>query len=149
MTEVKITAELVSECPKFEFEPIKFRKGETIINRCVTRRGSVASNKISTAFSSKTIATVTEESDIVPTVYEGGMKVWECAKGLTEFVFRSIADWKKSGPIRILEVGCGHGLPGIAALMSCDVSEPVDVHFCDYVINAYHFFESIYFMTHL
>lgn len=140
MSEVRITAELVSECPKFEFEPIKFRNGETIINRCVTKRGSVASSKISTAFSDKTIATVTEESDIVPNVYEGGMKVWECAKGLTEFVFANIAAWKKDGPIKILEVGCGHGLPGIAALMSCDVSEPVDVHFCDYVKNIYNIY---------
>ena len=65
-------------------------------------------------------------------VYEGGLKIWECARSLAAFVATHIAEWKAAAaprPLRVLELGCGHGLAGLAALHGgADV-----VHFCDFV----------------
>ena len=53
-------------------------------------------------------------SDLIPGVYEGGMTVWDCA--------RDLVDYLVAGPIpiqglRVLELGCGVGLPGILSLL--------------------------------
>eukprot|EP00042_Codosiga_hollandica_P020291 m.65282 g.65282 ORF g.65282 m.65282 type:complete len:278 (+) comp49785_c0_seq1:1-834(+) len=63
-------------------------------------------------------------SDLVPQMYEGGMKVWECCSDLIEFL-------QTSQLLRphhtVLEVGCGAGLPGVfAARLGCTV------HFQDF-----------------
>ena len=75
-----------------------------------------------------------ESSDIVHQVYEGGLKIWECARSLTAFTANHVAAWKAAvapRPLRVLELGCGHGLPGMAALQGgADV-----VHFCDFVCH--------------
>ncbi|KAH9600660.1 hypothetical protein LSM04_000412 [Trypanosoma melophagium] len=79
-----------------------------------------------------------EERDIVPGRYYGGLKVWSCAPYLVEYMFANRETFQKlfltnnilcnnaSGeentgntlgePI-VAEVGCGQGLPGIAALI--------------------------------
>lgn len=69
-------------------------------------------------------------ADLVPGRYEGGFKVWEGALDLCRVLLR-----RHSGPwqqpaaaqdgagtvgfagLRVLELGCGHGLPGIVALL--------------------------------
>ena len=56
-------------------------------------------------------------TDLVPNVYEGGFKVWECARDLLEVMH----DLERSGELRlegaaVLEAGCGAGLPGALAL---------------------------------
>jgi SAM-dependent methyltransferase len=74
---------------------------------------------------------VTEASDIVPGRYEGGLKVWECARSLAELVFEKSAVPPPSlfEGARVLEIGCGHGLPGLAALCH---GRAASVHFCDF-----------------
>ena len=56
------------------------------------------------------------ESDLERGVYEGGAKVWECAIDLIRYLAsdscRALQTGKRQ---RIAEIGCGHGLPGIAA----------------------------------
>jgi hypothetical protein len=49
--------------------------------------------------------------DLIPGVYEGGSKVWECSVDLSEYLL----DKSISGCA--LELGCGHGFPGIIALL--------------------------------
>ena len=51
--------------------------------------------------------------DIIPGVYEGGLKVWECTIDLLKYIV-SHSDLIKNK--HILELGCGHGLIGIGAL---------------------------------
>ena len=51
------------------------------------------------------------ESDLVSGVYEGGLKVWDCAFDLVEFVDTNSAEMFVGK--RVLELGCGQGLPGI------------------------------------
>lgn len=65
---------------------------------------------------------VPPESDLVPGSYGGGYKVWECSIDLIEYVLASSNKIKESLPLRsrgmrVLELGCGHGLPGIASFV--------------------------------
>lgn len=72
-----------------------------------------------------------QHSDLIPGVYEGGLKVWECAFDLVNFLSESTINL--SG-MKILELGCGTGLPGIYSL----IKGAECVHFQDYnpeVIN--------------
>lgn len=64
-------------------------------------------------------------SDLIPGVYEGGLKVWECAFDLVEYLAKSEIQF--SGK-RVLELGCGAGLPAIFTLMK----GAENVHFQDY-----------------
>ncbi|KJA26922.1 hypothetical protein HYPSUDRAFT_132346 [Hypholoma sublateritium FD-334 SS-4] len=57
-------------------------------------------------------------SDLVPGVYEGGLKTWECSLDLVEYL-----DGLKDGPEynsftgkKILDVGCGTGVPSMYVL---------------------------------
>ena len=58
---------------------------------------------------------VPENTDLISGKYEGGIKIWECDQDLLEFL-PSIYDdsWKNKN---ILDMGCGHGLPGIYLLL--------------------------------
>mmetsp|Transcript_40277 Transcript_40277/g.77010 ORF Transcript_40277/g.77010 Transcript_40277/m.77010 type:complete len:300 (-) Transcript_40277:373-1272(-) len=60
-------------------------------------------------------------SDLKPGVYEGGLKLWECAVDLPRHVYTSSASSTPALPAlkgaRVLELGCGHGLPGIYTLL--------------------------------
>jgi len=49
--------------------------------------------------------------DILPTLYEGGAKVWECTLDLLGYVRSADVDGA-----RVLDLGCGSGLIGIYAL---------------------------------
>ncbi|KAL2332615.1 hypothetical protein Fmac_013828 [Flemingia macrophylla] len=68
-------------------------------------------------------------SDLVPGKYEGGLKLWEGSLDL----IKALRSYVKNGFIsfsgmRVLEVGCGHGLPGIFALLEGAAA----VHFQDF-----------------
>ncbi|GAV58974.1 Methyltransf_16 domain-containing protein [Cephalotus follicularis] len=58
------------------------------------------------------------ESDLVPGVYEGGLKLWEGSLDLVKTLQSEIrnGNWSFTGK-RVLELGCGHGLPGIFACL--------------------------------
>ena len=53
-----------------------------------------------------------QESDRVPGVYEGGLKVWECSLDLACFISENRTEL--TGKI-VCELGCGVGLPGMVA----------------------------------
>ncbi len=66
-----------------------------------------------------------EHSDLIPGVYEGGFKVWECAFDLVNYLASTQMD--VSGK-KVLELGCGAALPGLFAMKSGAEC----VHFQDY-----------------
>lgn len=68
-------------------------------------------------------------SDLVPGVYEGGLKLWEGSLDLIKSLHSEIQNGNLSFKgKRVLELGCGHGLPGIfACLKGASV-----IHFQDF-----------------
>ncbi|KDO33764.1 hypothetical protein SPRG_01645 [Saprolegnia parasitica CBS 223.65] len=55
--------------------------------------------------------------DLETGVYEGGFKLWECSIDLIEYLQQHKADFPIGDRgLRVMELGCGHGLPGIFAL---------------------------------
>lgn len=57
-----------------------------------------------------------KETDIIPGVYEGGYKVWECSVDLTAMLLQKSCGLPELSTCRAIELGCGHGFPGVAAL---------------------------------
>lgn len=56
---------------------------------------------------------IVSDSDIQTGIYEGGFKVWECSIDLVEYMKQHLQTLDLTS---VLELGCGHGLPGIFAL---------------------------------
>ncbi|OQR89230.1 hypothetical protein THRCLA_09844 [Thraustotheca clavata] len=58
-----------------------------------------------------------DTSDLENGVYEGGFKLWECSIDLIKYL-QQHQDTIPIGAqeLRVMELGCGHGLPGIYAL---------------------------------
>ncbi|KAJ4846055.1 hypothetical protein Tsubulata_002574 [Turnera subulata] len=68
-------------------------------------------------------------SDLVPGVYEGGLKLWEGSMDLIRALRKEVQDGHLSfAGKRVLELGCGHGLPGIFACLEGSAV----VHFQDF-----------------
>ncbi|CAH1232745.1 histidine protein methyltransferase 1 homolog [Branchiostoma lanceolatum] len=74
---------------------------------------------------SKSLEASTSESDLIPSVYEGGMKIWECSVDLVQYLSEIALSW---AGLMVLELGCGAGLPGILAL----TKGAERIHFQDY-----------------
>lgn len=68
-------------------------------------------------------------SDLIPGVYEGGLKTWECTFDLVAFMAEISLD---TAGKTVLELGCGAGLPGIFSVISGAES----VHFQDYNLEV-------------
>lgn len=54
-----------------------------------------------------------QRSDLIPGVYEGGLKVWECTYDLLELIEKEGQTFSGKA---VLDLGCGAGLLGILAL---------------------------------
>lgn len=64
----------------------------------------------------ETETAIDKTSDIIPGVYEGGNKVWECSVDLAVLLLQKKHQLPSPATGRVIELGCGHGFPGIAAL---------------------------------
>ena len=70
------------------------------------------------------LAATEKSTDLIPLVYEGGLKIWECSIDLVEHLSESEMSFQEK---LVMEIGCGAGLPGIYALL-----HGAEVHFQDY-----------------
>jgi hypothetical protein len=61
------------------------------------------------------IKDVTSYTDVIHGLYEGGLKLWECSDDLLSYL-QSETDKKGFIGQRAIDVGCGHGHPGIWCL---------------------------------
>ncbi|KFQ20631.1 Histidine protein methyltransferase 1, partial [Merops nubicus] len=68
---------------------------------------------------------VASHSDLIPGVYEGGMKIWECTFDLIAYLSEAEIQFTNK---TVLDLGCGAGLLGIVALRG----KAEKVHFQDY-----------------
>ncbi|NXI70304.1 MET18 methyltransferase, partial [Anseranas semipalmata] len=68
---------------------------------------------------------VSSHSDLIPGVYEGGLKIWECTFDLIDYLSEAEMQFANK---TVLDLGCGAGLLGIVALRG----KAEKVHFQDY-----------------
>ncbi|NWI55489.1 MET18 methyltransferase, partial [Calyptomena viridis] len=68
---------------------------------------------------------VSSHSDLIPGVYEGGLKIWECTFDLMDYFSEAEIQFTNK---TVLDLGCGAGLLGIVALRG----KAERVHFQDY-----------------
>ncbi|KAJ7233915.1 hypothetical protein C8J57DRAFT_1439586 [Mycena rebaudengoi] len=62
-------------------------------------------------------------SDLVPGVYEGGLKTWECSLDLVQYL-DGLGEAHSLLGKRILEIGCGTGVPSVYLLQQMFSGEP-------------------------
>ncbi|EDR09503.1 uncharacterized protein LACBIDRAFT_189982 [Laccaria bicolor S238N-H82] len=80
-------------------------------------------------------------SDLVPGVYEGGLKTWECSLDLVQYLDTALPDETYRGR-RILELGCGTAVPSLYILRELFSSTPTapqkgaHVHFQDFNLSV-------------
>ncbi|KAG1779336.1 hypothetical protein EV702DRAFT_1087498 [Suillus placidus] len=74
-------------------------------------------------------------SDLVPLVYEGGLKTWECSLDLASYLDGISSQFDVSGN-RVLEIGCGTSIPSLYILHRIFSSPPsqnqTHIHLQDY-----------------
>lgn len=68
---------------------------------------------------------ISSHSDVITGVYEGGLKIWECTFDLLHYLSEAEIRFAHQS---VLDLGCGAGLLGIAALKG----NAENVHFQDY-----------------
>ena len=81
---------------------------------------------------------LSDKSDIVCGIYEGGLKVWECSIDLCRYIYENYCTSltsQKSKPISVLELGCGHGLPGCLVLKMIPNANVLFSDFNDFVLK--------------
>ncbi|XP_055964549.1 histidine protein methyltransferase 1 homolog [Sorex fumeus] len=69
--------------------------------------------------------TFSAHSDLIPGVYEGGLKIWECTFDLLAYCTESAVQFAGK---KVLDLGCGSGLLGLIALRR----GAQEIHFQDY-----------------
>ena len=57
------------------------------------------------------------DSDLIPGVYGGGLKIWECTMDLMRYMKENAELLFPHKHCQVLELGCGHGFPGIVAML--------------------------------
>ncbi|KAG1741561.1 uncharacterized protein EDB91DRAFT_1131145 [Suillus paluster] len=74
-------------------------------------------------------------SDLVPLVYEGGLKTWECSLDLASYLDSISSQFDVRGK-RVLEIGCGTSIPSLYILHRIFSSPPsqnqTHIHLQDY-----------------
>ncbi|XP_056640563.1 histidine protein methyltransferase 1 homolog [Diorhabda sublineata] len=56
-----------------------------------------------------------KHSDLIPAIYEGGLKIWECTYDLLDYFIHNRTDFKEK---LVLDLGCGSGILGIFTLLN-------------------------------
>lgn len=94
--------------PQFDDEISSF---DTItIDELNFKKVNFESNKLKSSFSNEL-----KKTDLIPDVYEGGFKLWECCIDMIQFLRSEKIQFANS---KVIDLGCGHAFPGIYALQN-------------------------------
>ncbi|ORY76825.1 hypothetical protein LY90DRAFT_501696 [Neocallimastix californiae] len=116
--EVTKTLQVIGETIAIPNSSVKmFKRNVSDIKFEIASNEEDGDNMIATA--------VLQQTDIIPGVYEGGLKTWECSVDLVKY----LSDLQNSEfeNKSILELGCGSALPGVYCL-----TRGANVDFQDY-----------------
>ncbi|PON55672.1 S-adenosyl-L-methionine-dependent methyltransferase [Parasponia andersonii] len=109
---VEVTFSEASPSVKYTLEPVNLDGLTLLKGRVSTREVFALSN-----------------SDLVPGKYEGGLKLWEGSLDLVKALRSEVGNERLAFTgKRVLELGCGHGLPGIFACLEGAAA----IHFQDF-----------------
>jgi len=110
-------SEARAEADEWAVEDVAVEVGSS---RYVLRKPVQPERLLQTLVSGDAAASTTDDlnsSDLVSGVYEGGFKLWECARDVMEVMEQRRLEGKLVlRGARVLEAGCGAGLPGALAL---------------------------------
>ncbi|KAM1466354.1 hypothetical protein ACFX2I_031562 [Malus domestica] len=113
---VQVLPSEVSSSVKYTVEPVELG-GLTLL------KGRVSTQDVFTL----------SNSDLVPGKYEGGLKLWEGSLDLVKALSSEVQNGHLSfAGKRVLELGCGHGLPGIFACLEGAAA----IHFQDFNVEV-------------
>lgn len=115
----------LKESVKIEFTSDQYREVIDIVKE--QHVNCFESNKCEIGYLDNTLLTDKSDTDLIPRVYEGGFKIWECTQDLADLLTGS-ADNEFSGKI-VCDLGCSAGVLGIIAL----INNAAKVDFQDYV----------------
>ena len=116
-TEV-LASEVPDPLPGWRPELVKLDEFVTVVKGAVT--STDAANALGGADGD-----IARRSDLVRGKYEGGFKLWECSLDLAGHLLRTAnaPDGPRLHGADVLELGCGHGVPGIvAAIMGARIT---------------------------
>ncbi|NXH19897.1 MET18 methyltransferase, partial [Bucco capensis] len=99
---------------------------ETVSDLCYVKMSVVEKTCLGDADEEGIVSkSISSHSDLIPGVYEGGMKIWECTFDLMDYLSEAEIQFTNK---TVLDLGCGAGLLGIVALRG----KAEKVHFQDY-----------------
>ncbi|XP_063974620.1 histidine protein methyltransferase 1 homolog [Diachasmimorpha longicaudata] len=124
--EIQISDEEISKFPEAD-ERINATFGDVHLK--LIRSDNVAFNLYSDEHEN-IIKAETQHSDLLPAIYEGGLKIWECTNDLSQYLIAQQIDLKSK---KVLDLGCGAGVLGIITLLKGAV-----VDFQDYNSEVIH-----------
>ncbi|CAD7000070.1 histidine protein methyltransferase 1 homolog [Ceratitis capitata] len=122
---VEISADILDNLDVYKLNATTLNVGNTTIQHVVT--GFLLEHITCNSAENKDITKAEQtHSDLLPAVYEGGAKIWECTDDLLQYLAKNF-DSQSWYDKRILDLGCGAGLLGIYVYRYGAV-----VHFQDY-----------------
>lgn len=106
---------------------LRYLKPDFAIQQGILKEQSAPGNEPSTQGNNNVQVAEKEHSDLVPGIYEGGAKIWECTHDLLNYMAYNFDEdeWPLN---KVLDLGCGSGLIGLFAFLRGSM---VDFH--DYV----------------
>lgn len=87
------------------------------------------SNELEIGYLDNTSITDHSDTDLIPRVYEGGFKIWECTQDLADVLTSADNDRVDFTGMTVCDLGCSAGVLGIIAL----INGAQKVDFQDYV----------------
>lgn len=117
------------DCKKCELIKITADQYTEIAQNLKTAKvNCIVANDLEIGYLDNSTLTDKSDNDLIPCVYEGGFKIWECTQDLADLLTSSEDEHDFEGK-SVCDLGCAAGILGIIAL----VEGATKVDFQDYV----------------